>query len=192
MEKNIEERLPNITALLYDDVHKFVLEQTKCTKYNHDVRVLEHKLLFIVDALSLFIYGTPFFKTNFCAREKGPTENNLKNIQKGKDYNYKYKPEENYEIYNLSKRIAKNIFKLVAEAINKKLIPFDKDTLSDLTHNEIWKEKYDNYSKSKEANFAKKCEDKYSDDEIFSFAVNELNKQYPAFVEYVKDGCKLV
>lgn len=48
---------------------------------NHKSKILEQKLLYIIDALSLSFYGTPIFYAKFYAKEKGPVERYMEKIQ---------------------------------------------------------------------------------------------------------------
>lgn len=68
MGKN-KNALPPIDTMLYEDVHSFV--NYKASNYsNHDKKVLEQKLIFIIDALAILVYGSPIFYTKFVAKKR--------------------------------------------------------------------------------------------------------------------------
>lgn len=107
---------------------------------NHKSKILEQKLLYIIDALSLSFYGTPIFYARFYAKEKGPVERDMEKIQ---NKNINIIEEEiksnKYKNVSFAKFTANKLFKLTTQAINEGLIKFDADFLSELTHTEEWK-----------------------------------------------------
>lgn len=98
--------------------------------------MLEQKLLYIIDALSLSFYGTPIFYAKFYAKEKGPVERDMEKIQ-NKNIEEEIKSNK-YKNVSFDKFTANKLFKLTTQAINEGLIKFDADFLSELTHTEEW------------------------------------------------------
>lgn len=105
---------------------------------NHKSKILEQKLLYIIDALSLSFYGTPIFYAKFYAKEKGPVERDMEKIQ-NKNINIIIEEEiksNKYKNVSFAKFTANKLFKLTTQAINEGVIKFDADFLSELTHTE--------------------------------------------------------
>ena len=136
---------PHISYLLYKDIHKFVKQKEE---NNHKSKILEQKLLYIIDALSLSFYGTPIFYARFYAKEKGPVERDMEKIQNKQidieEIDIEKLKKHKYNKTNFAKFAANKLFKLTTQAIDEGLIEFDADFLSELTHTEEWEKKYKN------------------------------------------------
>ena len=176
---------PNITNLLYEKVHDF--SEKEIGSYNFEAKVLENKILYIIEALSLLIYGMPIFHAKFYAREKGPVESTMEKIQNKSD-NLKNLDKNDYENFDFPEFVANELFRLTIEGMKKELIPKDPNLLSQITHTEGWREKHKNYIDYKNNKDDKIYDNTFSLEDIYNFAENILEKEYPDFVEYVKDG----
>ena len=182
---------PHISYLLYEDIHNFVEQKEE---NSHKSKILEQKLLYIIDALSLSFYGTPIFYARFYAKEKGPVERDMEKIQNKKiDVKEEIKKHK-YKNTNFAKFTANKLFKLTTEAIDKELVKFDADFLSELTHTEEWEKKYKNkikYEKDEDNNKISKNKRKYNneikEEEIYKFATTKLKDSHPEFFKYIEE-----
>lgn len=184
---------PHISYLLYEDIHKFVKRKEK---NNHKSKILEQKLLYIINALSLSFYGIPIFYARFYAKEKGPVERDMEQMQNNQIDAYAKEEIKKYEYNNLdfATFVANKLFKLTTEAIDEGLIKFDADFLSKLTHTEDWEKKYknkrkyeldednDNISEDKNEYF-----NEIKEEEIYKFATTTLKDSQPKFFKYIEE-----
>lgn len=178
-------KTPNITNLLYEKVHDFSIKQIG--SYNFEAKILENKILYIIEALSLLIYGMPIFHAKFYAREKGPVESTMEKMQNNKS-KLKKLNRNDYENFDFPIFVANELFRLTIEGMEKKLIPTDPNLLSEITHTKGWEEKHKNYIDYKNNKDDKVYDNTFSLEDIYNFAENILEKEYPDFVKYVKEG----
>ena len=182
---------PHISYLLYKDIHKFVKQKEE---NNHKSKILEQKLLYIIDALSLSFYGLPIFYARFYAQEKGPVERDMEKIQnKQIDIKEELKKHK-YNKTNFAKFVANKLFKLTTQAIDEGLIEFDADFLSELTHTEEWEKKYKNkikYEVDEDNNNISEDKNEYfneiKEEEIYNFATTTLKDSHPEFFKYIEE-----
>lgn len=182
---------PHISYLLYKDIHDFVKQKEE---NNHKSKILEQKLLYIIDALSLSFYGMPIFYARFYAKEKGPVERDMEKIQ-NKNINIEEEIKSNkYKNVSFAKFTANKLFKLTTQAINEGLIKFDADFLSELTHTEEWKKKYKNkrkYEEDEDNNNISEDKNEYfneiKEEEIYNFATTTLKDSHPQFFKYIEE-----
>lgn len=182
---------PHISYLLYKDIHDFVKQKEK---NKHKSKILEQKLLYIIDALSLSFYGTPIFYARFYAKEKGPVERDMEKIQNKKiDIGEEIKKHK-YKNTSFAKFVANKLFKLTTQAIDEGLIEFDADFLSELTHTEEWEKKYKNkrkYELDEDSNNISEDKNEYfneiKEEEIYNFATTILKDSHPQFFKYIEE-----
>ena len=166
---------PHISYLLYKNIHKFVKQKEE---NNHKSKILEQKLLYIIDALSLSFYGTPILYARFYAKEKGPVERDMEKIQnKQIDIKEELKKHK-YNKTNFAKFVANKLFKLTSE----------------LTHNEEWEKKYKNkikYEVDEDNNNISEDKNEYfneiKEEEIYNFATTTLKDSHPEFFKYIEE-----
>lgn len=186
---------PHISYLLYKDIHKFVKQKEE---NNHKSKILEQKLLYIIDALSLSFYGMPIFYARFYAKENGPVERDMEKIQNKQidieEIDIEKLKKHKYNKTNFAKFAANKLFKLTTQAIDEKLIEFDADFLSELTHTEEWEKKYKNkikYEVDEDNNNISEDKKEYfneiKEEEIYNFATTTLKDRHPQFFKYIEE-----
>lgn len=185
---SIENKFPPIDMLVYNKIHDFVNYKSSDYNYNnHEKKVLEQKLIYIINALTILIYKTIIFSSQFSAREEGPVEISIEKIQNGKK---KVTEETTYNEKELSifKIMSDNIINATIDAINNRVMEFNPKYLSKLTHDKVWKKRRYNNKKTCKT-YTRKNENYKSHDmkleDIKSFAINTLPKKCPEFVNYV-------
>ena len=186
---------PHISYLLYKDIHKFVKQKEE---NNYKSKILEQKLLYIIDALSLSFYGMPIFYARFYAKENGPVERDMEKIQNKQidieEIDIEKLKKHKYNKTNFAKFAANKLFKLTTQAIDEKLIEFDADFLSELTHTEEWEKKYKNkikYEVDEDNNNISEDKNEYfneiKEEEIYNFATTTLKNNHPQFFKYIEE-----
>mgnify|MGYP004629198941 FL=1 len=185
---SIENKFPPIDMLVYDKIHDFVNYKSSDYNYsNHEKKVLEQKLIYIINALSILIYKTTIFSFKFSARKEGPVEISIEKIQNGIK---KVTEKTTYSEKELSifKIMSNNIINTTIDAINDKIIEFNPKYLSKLTHDKAWKKR--RYNDKKNCETGARENKNYNShnmkpEDIKSFAINTLPKKCPEFIAYV-------
>lgn len=181
--------LPPPDYLLYQEIHDYVEITSKEDKSKKNI--IEQKLFYIIDALSIYIYGMPIFKSTYTAMHQGPVEKKIYDIQKNRKNITKNPKELTQRELEFYKKTALNLFEAVKKGIEKDYIELDSNTLSLLTHTPEWAHKYDQFSKAKGTSEEFK-RGKMSKKDILRFSIDVLAKDYKDFLNFVKEEMKKI
>ncbi|MGL4562834.1 MAG: type II toxin-antitoxin system antitoxin SocA domain-containing protein [Brevinema sp.] len=183
--KKAFDNLPPADYLLYEKIHLLIEKNVKDQNLtDHQKQILEQKVLYTIQTLSLYFYGMPIFRDVFQAYRQGPIIEKIYDIQIGKKGITK-KPKkldlDNLEYY---KMVSDELVDIMENAIEKKLYPLNSNILSDLTHTPEWNAKY-NKRESEPIVGRKNKVGEMTDKDMLKF-YTALIDQYPDFTNYVE------
>ena len=187
MKKSFKE-LPPADFPLYEKVTSFVTQYyTESRNINdHQKYVIEQKILYIIQAISLRYYKMPLFRDDFIAYREGPVIEKINKIQDKKNTIVK-KPkniiEEDLSYYQF---IADQLLQIVIDGFTQELLPMNYKILSELTHTGEWEKKYN--QRDQETDLKRKNTlGKMVDKELLNFYTS-LEHKYPDFTNFAKES----
>lgn len=187
MKKSFKE-LPPADFLLYQKVTDFVTEYCKESSSitDHQKFVIEQKILYIIQSISLRYYKMPLFRDDFVAYREGPVIEKINKIQDKKNKIVKNPQKIIKEDLSYYQFIADQLLQIVIDGFTQELLPMNHQILSKLTHTGEWKKKFN--QRDQETDLKRKNTlGKMVDKELLNFYTS-LEHKYPDFTNFAKES----
>ncbi len=184
----MQKTLPPADYLLYSKLENLVKENTNNLS-EYEMKLLVHKLLYIIAGLILKYYGQPVFDATFIPMDNGPVEKKIykiqdygENISTSQTISRRKIEDDDMRIYT---SIVDDFFNAVSNAIHSGIFELNPERLSDTTHTDEWTKKNTIWNELEGSNRQFNIE--LVNKDILKFVNTKFKDNYKDFIDYVED-----